>query len=50
MSRQPPRNDNESWVDAELRDNLDEELELEIDDERVADELREVLDFARELG
>jgi polyphosphate kinase len=42
MSRKPPKTEKESWVDAELRDILDEELELEIDDERVADELREI--------
>lgn len=40
------RNDDEpkSWVDAELEDSFDEELELEIDDERVAAELRMISD------
>ena len=31
---------NKSWVDAELEDSFDEELEMEIDDERVARQLR----------
>jgi len=31
-----------SWVDAELEDSFDEELEMEIDDERVSRELREI--------
>jgi polyphosphate kinase len=29
-----------SWIEDELRDSFDEELELEIDDERIAAELR----------
>ena len=33
-----------SWVEAELQDSFDEELELEIDDERVARELRNIAD------
>jgi len=29
-----------TWVDAELEDSFDEELEMEIDDERTYDKLR----------
>ncbi len=32
----------ESWVEAELQDSFDEELEMEIDDERIARELRQI--------
>ncbi|MEK9723132.1 MAG: polyphosphate kinase 2, partial [Rhodospirillaceae bacterium] len=42
------KNDDEktmSWVDAELQDSFDEELEMEIDDERVARELRQIADL-----
>ncbi len=31
-----------SWVEAELQDSFDEELEMEIDDERIAKELRAI--------
>lgn len=31
-----------SWIDAELEDSFDEELELELDDNRVARELRDI--------
>jgi len=31
-----------TWVDAELEDSFDEELEMEIDDERVREELRQI--------
>jgi len=34
-----------SWVDAELEDSFDEELEMEIDDARVAQELRQITDL-----
>ena len=34
-----------SWVEAELEDSFDEELEMEIDDERIARELRNITDF-----
>jgi len=34
-----------SWVDAELEDSFDEELEMEIDDARVARELRQITDL-----
>ncbi len=32
----------QSWVEAELEDSFDEELEMEIDDERIARELRQI--------
>ncbi len=34
-----------SWVEAELEDSFDEELEMEIDDERIARELRTITDL-----
>ena len=34
-----------SWVDAELEDSFDEELEMEIDDERVMADLRSITDL-----
>jgi len=34
-----------SWVEAELEDSFDEELEMEIDDERVVAELRQISDL-----
>lgn len=37
--------DQKSWVEAELEDSFDEELEMEIDDERIARELRNITDF-----
>ena len=33
-----------SWIEAELADSFDEELEMEIDDERIAAELRNITD------
>jgi len=33
-----------SWIEAELEDNFDEELEMEIDDERIARELKSITD------
>ena len=44
MSRISRNPDDQSWVDAELEDSFDEELEMEIDDERIAAELREISD------
>ncbi|MDJ0942479.1 MAG: polyphosphate kinase 2 [Kiloniellales bacterium] len=35
----------QSWVEAELEDSFDEELEMEIDDERIARELRTITDL-----
>ncbi|MCG8354769.1 MAG: polyphosphate kinase 2 [Kiloniellales bacterium] len=32
----------ESWIEAELQDSFDEELEMEIDDERISKELRQI--------
>ena len=32
----------QTWVEAELQDSFDEELEMEIDDERVSRELRQI--------
>lgn len=34
-----------SWVELELEDSFDEELEMEIDDERIARELQDITDF-----
>ncbi len=36
--------DDQSWVDAELQDSFDEELEMEIDDLRIARELQSISD------
>ena len=36
-----------SWVEAELEDSFDEELEMEVDDLRVAGELRQVTGLRR---
>ncbi len=36
-----------TWLDAELQDALDEELEIELDDRRVADEIRELAGMSR---
>ncbi|MEM7121444.1 MAG: polyphosphate kinase 2 [Pseudomonadota bacterium] len=35
----------QSWVEAELQDSFDEELEMEIDDERIARELKQITDL-----
>ena len=35
----------QSWIDAELEDSFDEELEMEIDDERISRELRSITEF-----
>lgn len=37
-----------SWIDAELADSFDEELEMEIDDGRMPEELRKLKDVNRE--
>ena len=34
-----------NWVDLELEDSFDEELEMELDDDRIARELRDITDF-----
>ena len=38
----------QSWVDLELEDSFDEELEMEIDDERIKRELRSITDLRHE--
>jgi len=45
MNRDRRDNGEMSWVDAELQDSFDEELEMEIDDERIAEELRLITDL-----
>jgi polyphosphate kinase len=42
MSKHLREPNERTWVAAELQDNFDEELELETDDDRLADELREI--------
>ena len=42
MSTGPHRSADKSWVEAELEDSFDEELEMEIDDERVSEELKQI--------
>ena len=37
--------EDKSWIEAELEDSFDEELEMEIDDERIARELKTITDF-----
>ena len=48
MSMDGPLDNEHSWVDAELQDSFDEELEMEIDDERIARELRGITEFKYE--
>jgi polyphosphate kinase len=45
MSRKSKDAPKKSWVEQELEDSFDEELELEIDDHRIAEELRQIADF-----
>ncbi|MEO1017246.1 MAG: polyphosphate kinase 2 [Pseudomonadota bacterium] len=47
MSAPNTTDQDRSWVDAELEDSFDEEFEMEIDDERVAQELREITALKR---
>ena len=42
MSTKPGKHTDQSWVEAELEDSFDEELEMEIDDERISRELRQI--------
>jgi len=42
VGTEPNAANEKSWVEAELEDSFDEELEMEIDDERVAAELRQI--------
>ena len=37
--------EDKSWIEAELEDSFDEELEMEIDDERIARELKTITDL-----
>ena len=48
MSKHLREPNKQTWVAAELQDSFDEELELEIDDERLADELREIAHLRHE--
>ena len=45
MSNDPSDPQLKSWVEAELEDSFDEELEMEIDDDRIADELSSITDL-----
>jgi len=40
-----PKTVDTSWIDAELQDSFDEELEMEIDDLRIAQELKTITDL-----
>ncbi len=42
------RPETKSWIEAELEDSFDEELEMEIDDLRIAEELRQITDLRHE--
>ena len=48
MSQHLREPNKQTWVAAELQDSFDEELELEIDDERLAEELREIAHLRHE--
>ena len=50
MSNEPQDIEGQSWVDAELQDSFDEELEMEIDDERVSEELRQISNRKNKSG
>jgi len=45
MSTETRDQTEQSWVEAELEDSFDEELEMEIDDERISRELRQISDL-----
>ena len=45
MAGDEGREGERSWVDLELADSFDEELEMELDDDRIARELRDIIDF-----
>ena len=45
MTRDADEANGRSWVEAEILDSLDEELELELDDDRIARELRTITDL-----
>jgi polyphosphate kinase 2 len=48
MSKQMREPSKQTWVGAELQDSFDEELELEVDDDRLAEELREIAHLRHE--
>jgi len=48
MTAKPHEATGKSWVDAELEDSLDEEIEMELDDERIAERLRGITDRKQE--
>ena len=43
MNSDPQENIEKDWIEAELEDSLDEELELELDDLRIPTELRSLI-------
>ena len=43
MSKELREPREQSWVEAELEDSFDEELEMEIDDERIARDRKSVV-------
>lgn len=45
MVNNSPGDRDQSWVEAELEDSFDEELEMELDDERISRELRQITDL-----
>ncbi len=45
MSKETREPREQSWIEAELEDSFDEELEMEIDDERISRELRQISDL-----
>ncbi|MEM7223955.1 MAG: polyphosphate kinase 2 [Pseudomonadota bacterium] len=45
MSKKPRDGDGQSWITAELEDSFDEELEMELDDDRMVRELSQISDF-----
>lgn len=47
MNANDPELKETSWIDAELQDDFDEELELELDDERVSEEMRAITGVRR---
>lgn len=48
MSTSLRKEKEKSWVDAELEDSLDEEIEMELDDERIAERLRHITERRHE--
>jgi len=45
MTDTEPKTVDTSWIDAELQDSFDEELEMEIDDLRIAEDLKTITDL-----